>query len=84
MHVARPGEPGVQTKEGTPVWAFQERYCMRPLNWQGGEASALSPIAERGASDSCTTWSFFNAMTGQHIDTYSVSESPSANASSPA
>jgi hypothetical protein len=79
-------------ESGTPVWAFQERnYCLPRTGGALASPSTTSPTAETQASTSatpstsassgpadtsCTTWDFFDAQTGAHIDSYSVS-SPS-------
>jgi hypothetical protein len=83
------GEPGVEVKEsGTPVWAFQEDYCIGPIGGPTADTASPGPsdspseqspsssaVPQDAATPSCTTWTFLNAISGDQIDTYSVPNS---------
>jgi hypothetical protein len=78
------GAPGTETRESNlPVWAFQESYCMgkiggpsiTPTEPQSAPSSESSSPAETPSPAPCTTWTFLDAKTGVHVDTFSVPNS---------
>jgi hypothetical protein len=65
MFDGKPGAPGVeQVNDDTPVWAFQEQYCL------GGKPLAPPTASSSGKDPSpgtCTTWTFFDPTDGHQL-----------------